>query len=453
MDSTLKWKPHIDETERKVTNTITALSSLARAARAMSGAYRATSFPALNVEMHLLPVEQQIWKHNIDTISRVGIAEVFARRGRKMSPRQTITKRLLDRQDATNEEHEHIPPFVTPPWWQGPRIHIAEGAEKAEKEHQRCLEQNAGAAHIYADGSGINGQIGAAAVCTTTQQTSKSHMGNDTTSTVYAGELQGIVLALEMAQADKQNGNHRSKVFIHTDNQAAIRSSAKPRGKSGAYLLKIIADKTQALREQGLDVELRWVPAHIGIQGNEAADAAAKEATGWRQYRQTGARADKPRALFKLRSTVKTWSHKQSHRKWQTDWEAETRGRTSFHLTPKPTKKVLQAHEGLSKRQSALLVQMRTEKIGLQDFLFSRRVPGIANANCPCREGRQTVSHILLRCRKYRQLRRQELGALPGRHNLRVILNERKAAAKAIRFIEQTKILGQYGIESQPRQS
>ncbi|WQF90359.1 Putative reverse transcriptase domain, ribonuclease H domain, ribonuclease H-like superfamily [Colletotrichum destructivum] len=333
MDSTLKWKPHINETERKVTNIITALSSpgsstwgvrtremriiykgvaipqmmyacslwsnsgwgekgytkktlhrvqrlQARAARAISGAYRATSFPALDVEMHLLPVEQQIWKHNIDTISRTGMAGAPARRGRKMSPRQTITKRLLDGQEAISQEPEHILPFVTPLWWQGPRIHIVGGAEQAEKEHQRCLEQSTNAFHIYTDGSGIDGQIGAAAVCTTTQQTSKSHMGDDTTSTVYAGELQGIILALKMAQADKQNGNQRSKVFIHTDNQAAIRSSAKPKEKSGSYLLKIIADKTQALREQGLNVELRWVPAHTGIQGNEAADAAAKEATG-----------------------------------------------------------------------------------------------------------------------------------------------------------------------------
>ncbi|KAK0367942.1 zinc knuckle [Colletotrichum limetticola] len=142
-----------------------------------------------------------------------------------------------------------------------------------------------------------------------------------------------------------------------------------------------------------------------------------------------------------------------SHHTWQTKWETETRGRTSFRLTPKPTKKVLGLHEGLSKRQSALLVQMRTEKIGLQDFLFNRRVPGITNANCPCREGRQTVSHILLRCRRFRQLRRQEFGTLPGRHNLRVILNKRKAAAKAIRFIEQTEILGQHGIESHTRLS
>ncbi|KAK0369062.1 zinc knuckle [Colletotrichum limetticola] len=305
------------------------------------------------------------------------MAEALPRGGKRMSPRQKVTKRLNDGQGPISEQHEHIPPFITPPWWQGPRIHIAGGTEQAEKEHERCLENNTDAAHIYTDGSGIDGQIGAAAVCTTTQQTRKSHMGDDTTSTVYAGELQGIVLALEMAQADKESGNSRSKIFIHTDNQAAIRSSAKPKGKSGAYLLKIIAEKTQALREQGLEVELRWVPAHIGIQGNEAADIAAKEATGWRPDGQTVP----PRVANQLGNRDARENIVPSH--------------------AKPTKKVLELHEGLSKRQSALLVQMRTEKIGLQDFLFNRRIPGITNANYPCREGRQTVSHILLRCRRF----------------------------------------------------
>ncbi|KAK0370669.1 zinc knuckle [Colletotrichum limetticola] len=261
------------ETERKVTNTITALSSLgsstwgvmtremrmiykgvaipqmmyacslwsnsgwgemgytkralnrlqrlqARAARAMCGAYSATSCPALDVGMHLRPVEQQIWKHNIDTISR----------GQSANDTSTYHPSSLLRSSRD-------------------RVSTSPEARSRPK-------RNTDAAHIYTDGSGIDGQIGAAAVCTTIQQTRKSHMGDDTTSTVYVGELQGIVQALEMAQADKEKGNHQSRVFIHTDNQAPTRSSAKPKGKSGANVLKIIAEKTQALREQGLKVEL-----------------------------------------------------------------------------------------------------------------------------------------------------------------------------------------------------
>ncbi|KAK1948884.1 hypothetical protein LY78DRAFT_594985, partial [Colletotrichum sublineola] len=50
--------------------------------------------------------------------------------------------------------------------------------------------------------------------------------------------------------------------------------------KSGAYLLKIITNKTQALCKQGLDVKLWWVPAYIGIWGNKVVDAIAKEAIG-----------------------------------------------------------------------------------------------------------------------------------------------------------------------------
>ncbi|KAH6986659.1 hypothetical protein EDB80DRAFT_731813 [Ilyonectria destructans] len=38
-------------------------------------------------------------------------------------------------------------------------------------------------------------------------------------------------------------------------------------------------------------------------------------------------------------------------------------------------------------------------------------------------------------------------------HHSRVVLNERKAAAKAIKFMELTEILGQFRIERQTRQS
>jgi hypothetical protein len=108
--------------------------------------------------------------------------------------------------------------------------------------------------------------------------------------------------------------------------------------------------------------------------------------------------------------------------------------------------KVLQLHQGLTKRESALLIQLRTEKIGLNDFLFNRRVPDVTSSRCECGERRQTVAHVLLRCRKYKDLRNRIFANLSGRHSLRTILSTPQLATKAIEYMEQTQILGQAGI-------
>jgi hypothetical protein len=234
-------------------------------------------------------------------------------------------------------------------------------------------------------------------------------------------------------------------VVIYTDNQAAIRLLAKPKGRSGAYLLKTIARKIQELQDDGLPTEIYWIPAHKGIPGNEAADRAAKEATGWRKSGKPGPKADISEELFTLKATLKTWIHKEANRRWASEWQNETKGRSTRKYTPEPTKRILRMHENLTKRQSAILVQMRTGKIGLNDFLFSRRVPGILRPECECGEGRQTVDHVLLRCRKHDELRNRKLGYLRGRGDLRKILNEHKPATKAIKFMEQTQILKHYG--------
>ncbi|KID87351.1 Ribonuclease H-like protein, partial [Metarhizium majus ARSEF 297] len=473
MDSALRWKPHIDEIRRKVTKTISALCSLggstwgltfqdmrkiykgvvvpqimyacsawsnanwrtrnmpytnktlvnlqslqARAARLISGAFKATSTPALDIETHLLPIEHQIWKHNIECLGRIGLRE----------------------QDLREEEPQHGA--------NGQRIRKTrmspQSAEKAQERHQYNIDNEPSAIHIYTDGSGINGHVGAAAVCTTTSQTKSAYMGDDAVSTVYAGELQGISLALQIAQEDRDRGNIRNKVLIYTDNQAAIRSVARPRGKAGSYLLQNITRRAQELREQGLTVEIRWIPAHTGIYGNEAADKAAKEATGWRMKGPPGPKAQRPRALHSLRSALKLWTSMVVNKRWQAQWRQETRGRTTFRHTPEPTPRVLQPHKNFSKRQSAIYVQLRTEKIGMNDFLFKRRVPEIKDPRCDCGEGRQTVAHILLQCRRHAALRNRELGQFPGRQNLRVLLSERKVAAKVVKFMEQTQILGQF---------
>jgi hypothetical protein len=170
---------------------------------------------------------------------------------------------------------------------------------------------------------------------------------------------------------------------------------------------------------------------------------AAKQATGWREGSSTGPRADLPTELYTLQATRKTWAHKQANKDWLSSWQQETKGRTTFRHTPAPSRKVLQLRDGLTKRQSAILVQMRTGTIGLRDFLLRRRVPDILDPMCECQEGGQTVRHVLLICRKLKDIRRQELGHLPEGSDLRAILSKRKVATKAIKFMERVQILGQ----------
>jgi hypothetical protein len=184
----------------------------------------------------------------------------------------------------------------------------------------------------------------------------------------------------------------------------------------------------------------------VGIPGNEAADQAAKEATGWREDGHSQQPADPPPQLYPLRTTLRRWCKNQATRQWISAWREEKKGRATYRHTPTPTKKVLQLHERLSKRESALLVQLRTEKIGLNDFLFNRHVPDITSPGCSCGERRQTVAHVILRCSKYKDLRKRIFANLSGRHSLRTILSTPQLATKAIEYMEQTQILGQVGI-------
>lgn len=119
------------------------------------------------------------------------------------------------------DKQEHIPPFITPPWRRGPETYIDSDADKAPEQHNAECATNHSLS-IYIDGSGIDGEIGSAAVCPLTGQTLSVHMGSDALSTVYAAELQDINIALQIAQEYADKHGERKKIDIYTDNQAAI---------------------------------------------------------------------------------------------------------------------------------------------------------------------------------------------------------------------------------------
>jgi len=95
-------------------------------------------------------------------------------------------------------------PYIVPPWWNGPTIHIDNDADEAVRRHninKLCQDQEV--LDIYTDGSGIEGQVGAAAVAPERGLGRMAYMGTDETSMVYAAELQGLAMATGIAKAVK----------------------------------------------------------------------------------------------------------------------------------------------------------------------------------------------------------------------------------------------------------
>ncbi len=137
-------------------------------------------------------------------------------------------------------------------------------------------------------------------------------------------------------------------------------------------------------------------------------------------------------------------------KEWKDEWANERRGQELRRLEPAPRRGLIKLHRGLSKELSSLVVQMRTGKIGLREFLFGRKVPGIEDGRCECRQGNQTVKHIFLECRLFARQRRdlwkkeaKEARNEGGRGlDIERILTDGPCAKKAATLTKKTGLTG-----------
>ena len=110
--------------------------------------------------------------------------------------------------------------------------------------------------------------------------------------------------------------------------------------------------------------------------------------------------ADTPNTATKahgyvLVATCSQALNRKLQEEWITGWKAETRGSALRKIQQKPSPQVLRLHKA-PRPVSSLIVQMRTGKIGLRQFLFRRKVAGIEDDQCPCGQGVESVHHVLL---------------------------------------------------------
>ncbi|KAG2068145.1 ribonuclease H-like protein, partial [Suillus decipiens] len=163
--------------------------------------------------------------------------------------------------------------------------HIAPSKKQAIEEHS----QNTDNIQVYCDGSGHQGNIGAAAVLFRMGKhpcVMCYYLGKDEAHTVFEAEVVGLSLAAELITTEE---DPTFPLSIFTDNQAAIQSGEGFYSHLGAYLIDHFCSRMKKLARKNSNFKstVRWVPGHSEVHGNDEADKHAKKATEGHQNNST----------------------------------------------------------------------------------------------------------------------------------------------------------------------
>uniref|UniRef100_A0A224Z5T3 Tick transposon n=1 Tax=Rhipicephalus zambeziensis TaxID=60191 RepID=A0A224Z5T3_9ACAR len=125
---------------------------------------------------------------------------------------------------------------------------------------------------MFTDGSVRDSPRSAAAACVipTTGTTIQCRLPFHASST--AAELAGLHLAADHLAATTP----QQPVAILCDSRPALQALLQP--VQAGLTVTLLHAKLTAIRASGVRLSLHWLPSHVGIAGNEEADAAAKAA-------------------------------------------------------------------------------------------------------------------------------------------------------------------------------
>lgn len=413
-----------------------ALECLQRtAAIRITGSLRSTPTAALNIEADLLPIKLHChhlqaraclrWLSLPVTHPLTGVIEQRKARAVQRTPGPIdMCFQAYDLASVTIRRRQPRPSPAERP------IQAAVPPSKIEAYLEHAVAEAALPPHtsqIYTDGSGHHGRIGAAAVTQVNGAWVAYTSLMPTGSTVFKAELRGILLALQATNGD---------AVIWTDSQAACLALS-----SSAQTDPDVQQVQQMIRQAQGSVSLRYIPGHMGIPGNEEADRCAKLA----------ANTLGPEERITEVATVKRALKYRFLQEWRLEWARTTKGRGLRAINRQPLGTVGKLHRALSRKQSSLLTQLRTNHLATNLYLHKRRLQ--PTPLCKCQMGvPETLQHILTACPMWRR-QRQELATAVGlvrAGSSSHLLNSKTAIPHALRFFAHRFHSEQRSSEVQP---
>ena len=202
-------------------------------------------------------------------------------------------------------------------------------------------------------------------------------------SSISSTELAAIEDCLLLLKTSYQGED--PSIVILSDSLSAIQCLSN---RNNAYhnrdicrILSLISE----FKDQGQPVTLLWVPAHVGIPGNEKADSLAKNATSKAHIDRQIPATVKDARRFVARAIEGDWQ-----KRWDSFLDCHQRGiqeqvstRNFFQCAPR--------------KKEVLISRLRLGRCHLDQYLFQmkKNVSGKCQT-CPSKE--ETISHFLLEC-------------------------------------------------------
>ena len=348
-------------------------------------ARRSTPTAALNIIYDLPPLHLVLKETAIMTAARIRpilgaqcqwIAELESRTGHF-----TLLERNLP---AIANDLDTIPKRKV---WEKPYlIQITGGTPDAHK-----------GVTVYTDGSLINGQSGCGGVIYEgdTQVATFSERLND--CTVYQAELRAIQAATELL-----TGSLNESITVYVDNQASLMAL-----QAVDFNQRTTLDTHRCLEKlaETNTIQLKWCKAHVGHEGNEAADTAAKNGAAserWGPHIPTA------------KATLKSHIRELTINKWEGEWRIEDRFRQSkIFLTP--TRRYWNKLQRSKKAELRKIIAALTGHGYLKrhQFIVEKGQKPDEDDDVKCRlclEEEETHEHIIRECPALSQQRSQIFG-------------------------------------------
>nr|XP_034833570.1 uncharacterized protein LOC117990212 [Maniola hyperantus] len=264
---------------------------------------------------------------------------------------------------------------------------------------------------IFTDGSKIDGKVGAALSCWEDgNEIRSSKFLLERYCSVFQAELYALYKATEYVLK-----SNKPSVNILSDSRSALECIKNP-GTFHPLAFKIRNNLT-LLREKGNTIRLFWIRAHVGVEGNERADALAKEAA---RKKKTAPNYDQcPLSFIKQsirQTTIETWNKRYQN--------GETAALTRLFFPD-----VYGAFKVVRKTKlTPIHVQVLTGHGGFGQYLKRFKCKDDSACDCdPANE--ESVLHLLLDCPIYGKERfelEQKTEVQIRKETLEVLLRDKK---------------------------